>query len=123
IRQRTDIDRLLAADHVGPRHRGRLRRKAVGIRRIGKAEAPMRCASFALKLEAILFAEPQRAPVVNGRQTARELAGALALQFVRSLVAGIETAGSLEFLGDSIITRDAIRLTRLLVPCEAKPVQ
>ena len=119
IGQRADVDRLVAADEVVPRDDGRQRREA--LLGVVETEAPVRAPPLGLEPLALGIVELEAGTVVDGRQTARELALALAVELVLGLVAGIEPAPLFQALGRRLVARHARRLTLLALPGEPEP--
>ena len=86
-------------------------------------EAPVRSAPFGLESAAVGLGEREGRPVVDWRQMALLLALALEIEFLRRLVAGIETFVRLERLDRRRIKRVALGLAGALIPHEAEPAQ
>ena len=90
-------------------------------RAIVELEAPMWLATFGLERRAILRCQLERGAVIDGRQSARQLPLAPAVQLIGRLVAGIEPAYRLELLGCRIIAVRPFRLMRDLIGYDAEP--
>jgi len=86
-------------------------------------EAPMRPAAFGLEPAAVSLGQRESRPVVDRRQMPLLLALALEVEFLRRLVAGIETFVRLERLDRRGIERVALGLAGALIPHKAEPAQ
>ena len=127
VGQGADIHRLVAADQVVPRHDGGDRLQHIlgdaHLVGVGEAEAPVRTAALGLQELDVLGGEAEGGAVIDRRQAARELALALAVEFVLGFETRVEPLGSAELLGDLLVACRAIRLALLAIPGKAQPVR
>ena len=87
------------------------------LARARELEAPVRLAAFGSKRGALSADELKRGAIIDRRLAARLRDLALALQFVLSLVGGIEQTGGLQFVARGFVEREALRL---LVACSSQ---
>ena len=99
-----------AANEIAPAHDAGLQH-----------ETPMRPASLRMEFQALVRVQRERGAVIDGRRAARDLQTALALQFLRRLITGIEPTRRLERFGGMGIEVEALRLAHLGVGRDAQP--
>src|SRR5690606_18052725 len=79
--------------------------------------------SFVFEPASLLVGKFESGTVVDGRQSAGQLALAAALQLLRRFITRIEPARSFQLLGNRVIAGHARRLALLAVPDQAQPLE
>src|SRR5262249_28081885 len=82
-----------------------------------------RAAAFGFELLSLRIIQFQSRAIVDGRQSAGELALALAVELILGLVAGIEAPFLLQQLSGRLIARHARGLAFLTLPDQPEPAQ
>ena len=83
----------------------------------------MRTAALGLEGRLLLRCQSQCGAVIDRRQTARQLALAAAVEFIRRLVTRIKPAHRPQLVGSGVIQRKTRRLGMDLVWLDAKPIE
>ena len=122
VRERSKIDRFLAANQVVPVDFGAFRLLRV-VLEIGKQKAPVRPAAVGLIFRDLRGRQRQRFAAIDRRQTAGASHLSAQVEFFRRFVAGIKKARRLQFLDGRIIDLEAFRLVFGRVLENAQPVE
>ena len=123
VRQRTDVDHLVATDEIVPRHHGGCGLHRVRPIRVDEAEPPMGLLSLGFQRGDLGCRQPEPGAVVNWRQAARELALALAVEFAGRFKTRIETPCRFKLGRHLAISRRPVGLAGKSCPVEAEPGQ